>query len=59
MSNLIKGNMIMKNVAKKDIDMYVKAGWKLLVPKKKENKKPSEIKNAEDNNSNESVEEKH
>ncbi len=29
MNKLIKGNLVMTNIADKDIDMYVKAGWKL------------------------------
>ena len=59
MNSLIKGNIMMKNVAKKDIDMYVKAGWKLLVSKKKESKKITKIENVENNNNDESIEEKH
>lgn len=29
MNKLIKGDLVMTNVADKDIDMYVSAGWKL------------------------------
>lgn len=36
MNKLIKGNLMMNNVADKDVNMYVKAGWKLeQKPKKK------------------------
>ena len=52
MNKLIKGNLVMKNVADKDVNMYVKAGWKLEVKPKKKTKKEIElIENAENNNS--------
>ncbi len=44
MNKLIKGMLVMTNVADKDVDMYVKSGWKLEKTKhkvslKKANKK--------------------
>jgi len=52
MNKLIKGNLVMKNVADKDVNMYVKAGWKLEVKPKKKTKKEIElVENAENNNS--------
>lgn len=42
MNKLIKGTLTMTNVANKDIDMYIKSGWKLdsttkdLKPKRKQ-----------------------
>lgn len=42
MNKLIKGNLVMANVADKDVDMYVSAGWKLdnkKVAKKSKSKK--------------------
>lgn len=39
MNKLIKGNLVMTNVASKDIDMYVKAGWKLETKKQQKNSK--------------------
>lgn len=41
MNKLIKGNLVLKNVADKDVDMYVHAGWKLDKPKKVVNVKNS------------------
>lgn len=44
MNKLIKGNLVLKNVADKDVDMYVRAGWKLANPIK--NKMIANVKNS-------------
>lgn len=47
MNKLIKGNLIMTNVANKDIDMYVKSGWKLIKTRKPVVSEIKELKNVE------------
>ena len=44
MNKLIKGDLVMTNITDKDVDMYVKAGWKLeknelVIPSKRKSKK--------------------
>lgn len=39
MKKLIKGDLVMTNVADKDIDMYLSAGWKLEIKKQQKNSK--------------------
>lgn len=50
MNKLIKGNLIMTNIADKDIEMYIKSGWKLVnkhnqVTSEKQNKEVKDVKN--------------
>lgn len=58
MYELVKGNMVMRNVTKEDKDMYVKAGWKLADNKaKKKTKVETKVEVIEDNSNDESIEE--
>ena len=50
MNQLKKGNLIMKNVADKDIDMYVKAGWKLILNDEPYKKIVKNVKNRNKSN---------
>lgn len=38
MNKLIKGNLVMNNVNDKDVNMYVKAGWKITKTSKVKHK---------------------
>lgn len=56
MYELVKGNMVMRNVSKEDKDMYIKAGWKLVDNKTKKKNKPK-VEVIEDNSNDETIEE--
>lgn len=43
MNKLIKGTLVMTNVADQDIEMYVKYGWKLEKKQSKVQKKKSTV----------------
>ena len=59
MNKLIKGNLVMTNVANKDVDMYIKCGWKLETKQNKFKKKKESVLNKEilqDSNVEDSIE---
>lgn len=52
MNKLIKGNLVMNNVNDKDVNMYVKAGWKIAKTSKVKHKEVKQkLEHENDSNS--------